>query len=242
MTIKDKLRIAKINTHIFGYWTTFKMSLLYLLGTFLGEPPRDKFDNKYGVSTSEALSLDELGIDDKYAVFYVPTHERVMEHILKNININYADFVFVDFGCGKGRAVLMAMGIPFKQVIGVELSSVSSNIAKKNVEIFNSKGLQRCDNVEVRCENAINFQIPNSNVVFYFYRPFIGPVLDLVLSNICEAGSKSSNRFLIAYSCITSDVNRLLTSKKCIEKIKEFSIINIEYSWSLWEYRKSIKG
>jgi SAM-dependent methyltransferase len=238
MTIKDKLRITQVNAEIFGFWTTFKMSLLYILSTFLAKPSKDKFDKKHGVSTSGNLTLDELGIDDPYSVLYVPTHERVMNHVLKNLDINYQDYTFVDLGCGKGRAVLMAMKFPFKEVIGVELSAQSSTIAKANTEIFNTKGLQQCKNVEIRCENALDFQIPQVNVIFYLYRPFIGPVLEQVLDNISEAGSKSLNRFFIAYSSVSPDVRRLIESKASFVKIKEYNTINGEYSWSLWVYKK----
>jgi SAM-dependent methyltransferase len=237
MTVKEKLRVARMNAEIFGAWPTFKMSLLHILGTFLGKPPYDRFDKKYGVSTSGALSLEELEIDSPYSILYVPTHERVMTHVLKKLDIRYSDFTFVDLGCGKGRAVLMAMALPFRQVIGVELSPLSSAIATANVGIFRSKGLQACGDVEVRCENALNFRIPNDNVVFYLYRPFIGPVMEQMLDNICEAAGRSGKRILVAHSSISPDVHRLLASRRLIKKIKEYNTINVEYSWGLWEYR-----
>jgi len=235
------IRIAKTNFEVLGFWHTFKTLLIYFIERFLGRLSDDNFDKKHGVSTSGNLTLEQLGINDPYSIVYVPTHERVMKHVLKNLDIDHSKYVFVDLGCGKGRAILMAMSFPFEEVIGVELSSVTSAIAEKNIEIYKSKGLQQCRSVKICCENAMDFKIPDSNVVFYLYRPFTGPVLEKVIDNICEAGSKSSGRFLIAHSCVSSEVNKLLRSKGALIETKEYETMNTEHSWSLWEYKKLSK-
>ncbi|MDQ3189302.1 MAG: hypothetical protein M3Q28_10450 [Pseudomonadota bacterium] len=233
------IRVAKSNFEVLGFWHTFKTLLIYFIERSLGRLSDDSFDKKHGVSTSGNLTLEQLGIDDPYSIRYVPTHERVMEHVLRNLDIDHSEYVFVDLGCGKGRAVLMAMAFPFEEVIGVELSSVTSAIAEKNVEIFKFKGLQRCRSVRISCENAMGFKIPDSNVVFYLYRPFTGPVIEKVIDNICEAASKSSCRFLIAHSCVSPEVNKLLRSKSGLVETKEYETMVAEHSWSLWEYKKA---
>ncbi len=232
------IRVAKTNFEVLGFWHTFKTLLIYFIERFLGRLSDDNFDEKHGVSTSGNLTLQQLGITDPYSIVYVPTHERVMKHVLENLDIDHSKYVFVDLGCGKGRAVLMAMAFPFEEVVGVELSSVTSAIAEKNVEIFKSKGLQRCRSVRISCENAMDFKIPDSNVVFYLYRPFTGPVIEKVIDNICEAGSKSSCRFLIAHSCVSSEVNKLLRSRSALIETKVYETMVAEHSWSLWEYKK----
>ncbi|MCX6319466.1 MAG: class I SAM-dependent methyltransferase [Bacteroidetes bacterium] len=223
-----------MNAEIFGYWATFRMSLVYLIGSWLGKPPKDKFDKNNSVITSGNLSLDDMGIKDPYAIFYVPTHERLMQHILKNLGINWKDYLFVDLGSGKGRALLMAMQYPFKKVIGVELSAECCKISRANVNVHATSGKQRCGEVEICCMNALDFSVPQGeNIVFYLYRPFIGPVLEQVLNRIYL--SAGGNHFLIAHTCITPDVRKLLEDERYTRKVRDFNSISIEYSWSLLE-------
>jgi SAM-dependent methyltransferase len=228
---REKFEIVKRNFEILGFWTTLRMILAYLLSG----PPRDTFDRKHRVSTAGVVEPQDAGIPEAVvpdAIRYVPTNERVMRHVLTNLAIDYRDYVFVDLGCGKGRAVLIASEFPFGRVIGVELSPKTSALARENVALFAASARSRCKNVEIRCENALDFRIPNSSVVFYLYHPFREPVLEKVLENI-RAASNRDRRILIAYCCPANE--ELLEKSGFLRKIKEFQLISIEHSWNLWD-------
>src|ERR1700719_3166712 len=45
-------------------------------------------------------------------------------------------YTFVDIGAGKGRALLLAAELPFRKVIGVELSEELARIAQKNITLW----------------------------------------------------------------------------------------------------------
>lgn len=216
-TTKEKLRVVKANREILGFWTTLRMILAYLLSGH----PHDSFDKRFRVSTAGVVEPEDAGIPEEgipYAIRYYPTHERVMRHVLKNLPIDYRDYVFVDLGCGKGRAVLMASEFPFQRVVGVELSPKTSAIAKENVATFGANASsQRCRNVEILCENAIDFGIPSSNVVFYLYHPFREPVFGKVVENIRRA-SRKDRRILIAYCC---PANEVVLQKSGFRKTRE---------------------
>jgi len=234
MTTKEKLSYFKTNKDVFGLRATLRVSLFHLLRSVLNRLPEDKFDSRFGVSTNGKIPLKELGIHNKDLILYTPTHERVMRHILKNLAIDYQEYIFIDIGCGKGRALLMAMLYPFKRVVGVELASLTSNVARNNIDIMKTNALVRCSNVEVQCVDATDFEIPAGNVVIYMYRPFIGDVLSKVLDNIIE---HAHGNIIIAHSALGNDEERIFLSKGCLEKMKEYLTISIEHSWSLWQLK-----
>ena len=66
---------------------------------------------------------------------------------------------FVDFGSGKGRAILVASRLPFRKVIGVEYSEPLTKIAQENISIFR-KHHTICDIEAVWADAAWTFPFP----------------------------------------------------------------------------------
>ena len=56
--------------------------------------------------------------------------------MLRALDIDYSDFVFVDYGSGKGRTLLVAAEFPFKKIVGVEIAQELHAIAGKNVDQY----------------------------------------------------------------------------------------------------------
>lgn len=227
-----------INTYrVFGFWETVKEVILYLLS----QKPADDFDRKYGVATSGVTESSEAGIADEtarsLAVGYVPTREVVIRHILENTTqgLDLKEYSFVDLGCGKGRALIVAAQLPFKEVIGVELSPLHCEVATANVEGYVSNGRHpvSCRNIRVDCVNAADFEFPDTNLLIYMYRPFLGPVFKSVADNLFQFQTLTGRRVLIAYSCPNEEL--MLEQYAGFVKRTEYQVISMDYSWSLWE-------
>lgn len=134
----------------------------------------DEFDSIYGTDTAAMLSVGALD---------VPTSQ--LEHInryqtlppgeilaaLRRLQLAHEQFVFIDVGCGKGRALLLASLLPFREIIGVEISKRLVAVTNRNLELFRD-GSQLCHSIRVVCADATNFDIPLAKLVFYFYNPF----------------------------------------------------------------------
>lgn len=54
--------------------------------------------------------------------------------MLDRLDIRGAAEVFLDYGSGKGRALIMAAQYPFRRILGVEFSPQLSLIASQNIE------------------------------------------------------------------------------------------------------------
>ena len=76
------------------------------------------FDYKYNVNTHKDSYLKDLKFDSinkKEAFNYETVAIFSIKKILNNIDINKND-IFIDFGCGKGRVLLIASKYKFKKI------------------------------------------------------------------------------------------------------------------------------
>src|SRR3712207_2275466 len=84
------------------------------------------FDRRNGVRTAGCVSLRELGVEGRSVAegnHYEAVDPRLFRKVVGSLKIRHEDFVFVDFGSGMGRAILLAAEFPFRKVVGVEFSS-----------------------------------------------------------------------------------------------------------------------
>jgi SAM-dependent methyltransferase len=145
-----------------------------------------RFDRRFGVDTAGIVNLPELDTDPRFrgAVQYGPSQAGVYARAMRVLGINPRGFLFVDFGCGKGKAVMMAARQSFRQVIGVELSSVLALAAEENVHRHATLTDTQKASVRILCMDAREFAIPAEPAVFYFFNPFTEEVMSGVLENI----------------------------------------------------------
>ena len=77
-------------------------------------------DLQFGVQTAAWIEPDDLTIDSENkhrGIAYQPTPARPLRRVLHNIKpMIPADSILVDFGCGKGRVLLIASEFGFQEV------------------------------------------------------------------------------------------------------------------------------
>jgi len=189
-----------------GIWGTLKLGVRKLIrdmreSASFKKKELHEFDLKYGTDTSGIIEPGALDIPDdqvSHAVRYQTALVDVFLDILCSLPISYQEFLFIDMGSGKGRALLLATQYPFKGIIGVELSENLHRIASSNIQIYRDE-MQQCHKIQSVCENAEKFQIPNEKLVLYFYNPFDDHVMRLVFSNIEDSIRRHFRDIYIAY-------------------------------------------
>jgi SAM-dependent methyltransferase len=92
-------------------------------------------------------------------------------------------YSFVDLGCGKGRAVMMASEYGFRQAIGVELHASLAKIAQSNVAAWKAAGRAVCP-VQIVCQDATEFVLPEGPCLLYLFNPFAAPVMKRLIERI----------------------------------------------------------
>jgi hypothetical protein len=163
-----------------------RLNLRYLAG-YSGEWLADHW---YGISTRASLqgaesvtALTTLGgkIDaHPYEGTPFGTIKRVLAHLPHNVS-NYS---FVDYGSGKGRVILMASRLRFREVIGVEFAESLHQLAELNISRF--KGNKNCPVRSVHCR-AEKFEIPDGPCVLYLYNPFEPTIAYKVVKRIVSS-------------------------------------------------------
>ena len=84
---------------------------------------------------------------------------------------------FIDLGCGKGRALILAHRAGFDELIGVEFSPALATAARKNLSALN------IDAKIVECD-ATSFVFPHGDCVIFMYNPFGGQVLKTIVPRL----------------------------------------------------------
>ncbi len=167
---------------------------------------------------SEAYNDWQLGIDTKGLVVpadygaqsegchpYLALSYRGLRHLLKNIEVRADQDVFIDYGSGMGRVVVAAATLPFRKVVGVELSKGLHDVALRNVEQARLK--LKCKNVELHLGDARHYDVPSDASVIYFFMPFDADILDAVLRNIHRSVQAAPRKVTILYVYPRTGVN-----------------------------------
>ena len=187
-----------------GLWRTFRLGvrkLLAMIRALGSSKDLHPFDLKYGTETSGVIESWSLDLPQKmiaHAARYQTAIVEVYLEILNSLPITHQEFVFIDLGSGKGRALLLASCFPFKQIIGVELSPRLHEIACENIRRYRD-GSQRCHKILSICEDATEYEIPKENVVFYMFNPFDDEVMSSMILNIERSLRSFPRRMYIMY-------------------------------------------
>jgi SAM-dependent methyltransferase len=160
------------------------------------------FDRLHGTDTSGVVPADALPEDSgarAHAVCYAGSQPNVLRLALAALPpLN--GFSFLDLGCGKGRALIVASEFPFKSIRGVELSPPLSEIARRNAAIVAQRHPQRPP-LTVSTADASTFPLPAGNVVLFMYHPFSAELVARVVANV-EAAIASEHRsiYIVYYN------------------------------------------
>jgi predicted RNA methylase len=164
---------------------------------------RDRaFDERFGVDTGGIIDLSDLGIDVEHRSVgspYWASEPELFLELIRNVGVHYPAYTFVDIGCGKGRALLLASEFPFKSVVGVELSDILVQSAKENLRRYPAER-RRCAAVEVHCMDASLYDIPSGPLLLYFFHPFGESVLTKVVQRIVASYEASPRDIRVIYS------------------------------------------
>jgi SAM-dependent methyltransferase len=166
------------------------------------------FDRKYGTDTSGYLGPEDLvkgRANDAFNHGYsaiAPSvfHEacRRWRKTLPAVSGRIEAYSFVDVGAGKGRALLLAAELPFRKVIGVEVSEELSRIAHGNVARWSRVAKPKAK-IRVVCEDAAKFRWPRTPVLVYLYNPFACSLVAQMAENLAAAAATGSGLVDLLY-------------------------------------------
>jgi SAM-dependent methyltransferase len=155
----------------------------------------------FGVDTGGVVDLGELAIDSdnrKLGFASDPSPGLLVATLIHSVPEDLSRFKFIDFGSGKGRALLVAAHFRFAEIIGVEFSPELHELAAANIRGY-LEAERPCESVRSVCADAAAFEVPDGDLVLYFNNPFAEPVFSQVLSNIRQAHQRDGRKIYVLY-------------------------------------------
>ena len=143
-------------------------------------------------------SIDGELLDFEAANFgYQPIPYDSLDAAFRHIDVTPQQDVFLDYGCGMGRAVIHAALRPFARVVGVELSAKMCQIARHNVAQAELK--LACPHVSIIEADAGRYLVPDDVTVVFMFNPFDTPVVQAVLDQLLDSLRRKPRDLAIIY-------------------------------------------
>ena len=158
-------------------------------------------------------SVHELGLSADRSHDYRHSGGIHLENVLNCLNITCEDAI-VDFGAGKGGAMVTFAKYPFSKIMGVELLPELVAIAEQNFKILN------VSNVSMAVSDAADVTDLDAYNYFYFYSPFPRSVMAAVMHNI-QASVLNKPRAVHLIYC-NPEFHDLVENESPFHKTEEF--------------------
>ena len=152
---------------------------------------------------------------------YMPTEPYLFRGFMAELPIDFERFTFIDLGCGKGRALLLASEQPFRRILGVELLPELHQVAQQNVERF-QLGAER-DRFALFCLDARAFAFPPEPLVIFLFDPFPETVLGDVIANLGQSLEQHPREVHVVYENPISE--HVLSGDRHLERVRGDSVV-----------------
>jgi hypothetical protein len=161
-------------------WRLFRARLAF-------EDPRSRaFDKRYHVETAREEPLSEMGVStdavERGNTLYRVTWGWLIQKAISRLDIDPRLYSFIDYGSGKGKAMLMAADLPFRAIIGLEYARRLHDIAVDNCRSYRSPR-QKCHSLEPILVDALEYRPPSGPIVCFMCNPFDETTLRAVFKN-----------------------------------------------------------
>ncbi|MGH9392555.1 MAG: hypothetical protein ACRD1E_00150 [Terriglobales bacterium] len=171
-----------------GRWRTLRLALLWcrfrLLHPRRSPPPG--FDLEFSFETDRDGDTAGARKSAVAGVEYGPVDLEHFAALMRQVDARSGEFVFCDFGCGRGRALMLASAYPFRQIRGVDYDRDLVLSAQRHLERWARRRWPRqlCRDLAAEWADATTWAFPVAPSVFYFNEPLFPPALEIVAARI----------------------------------------------------------
>ncbi|MEP7107827.1 MAG: class I SAM-dependent methyltransferase [Ferruginibacter sp.] len=158
-----------------------------------------KGERKYGIHTTgsdELKKTEARGVDISHATVYMPANYLLLEEIFTKLPVGQRKH-FLDIGCGKGRALCVAVHYGYNNVTGIDFSIEFCARAEEN--LIRTKKTFPSLNFSLIIENASTVAIPADTDCIFFFNPFDQFIMSRVAKNILDSYKKNPRNIYIVY-------------------------------------------
>jgi len=138
------------------------------------------------------VSVEDLGLSLCIAYHHSATPGPELRRVLKTLDIRPGSGI-IDFGCGKGGALITMKQFPFSRITGCDISPGLLRVAETNMDKM------RISSVRLICCDARQFTDLDEYDYFYFFNPFPREVFESVMVNIGVSLARKPREATIIY-------------------------------------------
>ena len=184
----------------YTYYFFRSLNLRGIRNTFKLLAYENKYEKQLGINTLRIENLNNLTLaseNSKQNHHYQGASYYVLFSIFKKLPEEIKNSPFIDFGCGKGRAIFVAEQFGFNNLIGIDIAKELITKAKDNQKNYSYNNSS--SKIDFIFEDAVQYKIPDNAAVFYFFNPFGEVVLKKVVQNIKNSLKQSSRKIYCIY-------------------------------------------
>ena len=165
------------------------------------------FDASRHVNTRGHIQQKDLNTPACGGFDYLATFAHVASRLLRNLPpIDHSHYTFIDLGSGKGRMLFAAAEYPFRRIVGIEYASELHDCAVRNIQQYRHPK-RRCAHIESLNLNALDYELPDDNLVIYLFNPFGSEVMRQVLRRLKEfIASHDRDVILVLLHCDSAPI------------------------------------
>jgi len=182
--------------------------LPFIRHIYNGWERRHPFDLEHGVDTSGSVSAAECAPDAAMASQILPYAGSQPSIVRAGITSlpDHNRYAFVDLGCGKGRALMVASEFPFARLVGVEISPDLAEIARRNAAVIARRDPRRAP-IEIQVGDATALRPPAERVVYFMYNPFGRALMETLVDGLeRQLANGLRHAFLVYYNPVYGGV------------------------------------
>jgi len=157
-------------------------------------------ERKYHIDTigeDELKSLKEKGVDISHATMYMPVSYYVLERLLKETIKYGGNKTFLDIGCGKGRAMIVAAKYGFEHISGIDFSKEYCEDAASATRQYSTENA--AVHFSIIHKDAARYNIPKDITTIFMFNPFDEVIMGEVVSNIMKSQEQFPRTIRVLY-------------------------------------------
>jgi len=155
-------------------------------------------------STQNIYDLTRTGEYKEHGTALVSTSKDFLNRLITDLENTISKpidkEIFIDYGSGKGAAIIHAKKLGFKETIGIEFAKELNETAIENIKKMNLSG------VESIYADATTYQAPKGVSVIYFFNPFDKIVMEKVIDNLLQQKEDFINDVYVIYGNASCNV------------------------------------
>lgn len=160
-----------------------------------------KGEKKYRINTTSFNNLSRFNIKGNqlaHATEYMPVSYFTIEELFSHLPENAGAGVFLDIGCGKGRAMCIASHYGFSNVSGIDFAKEMIDAAEKNLSQTKEKfpGLR----YELSWADVSSLEIAKEVSTVFLFNPFDEVLMKNVVQKVTRSLKEYPRPFYILYA------------------------------------------